>query len=152
MSVVVRLQDMQDVPLTVRLETADRARQVLEETVRVAKPGAEMNEVSVTAAVSASDLRLLTRGKLVLTIASTRRPRDLALAGAVQPRAVCEIFQAPLSLAEAAAEQEGSGNHSSAPASDSTLAEQHRPAGQAWLYVDSHGALVYNVQLSQVSH
>lgn len=149
---------MLDVPLAVRLETADHSRQVLEETVRVSKPGAELNEVAVTAAVTASDLRLLTRGKLVLSIASSRRP-ELVLTGAVQPRAVCEIFQAPLSVAEAAADQEQDGSNNSNPlqsaaaatAAAATQDDVDRPAGQAWLYVDRHGSLVYNVQLSQVS-
>lgn len=153
-----RPQDVQDVPVLVRLETADGSRQVLEETVRVAKPAAELNEASVTAAVTAADLRLLTRGKLVLSVSSAlaSASRRLALAGAVQPRAVCELFQAPLSIAEAAAEAEhqdsSSGNGSDArprppqPATDS----KDKPAGQAWLYVDRHGALVYGVQLSQV--
>ncbi|XP_034248535.1 dorsal-ventral patterning protein Sog isoform X2 [Thrips palmi] len=148
-------QDILDVPVSVRLETADGSRQVLEETVRVAKPGAELNEASVTAAVSAADLRLLTRGKLVLTVASAspRRPRDLALAGAVQPRAVCEIFQAPLSVAEATADQQeeaGNAGNSSVAVAEQASDNKDRPAGQAWLYVDRHGALVYSVQLSQV--
>lgn len=153
-------QDVLDVPVSVRLETADGSRQVLEETLRVAKPAAELNEASVTAAVSASDLRLLTRGKLILTVASAspRRSRELALSGAVQPRAVCEVFQAPLSVMEAAADQleDGGASNSSGQSmnavgtAEAGSAPVDRPAGQAWLYVDRHGALVYSVQLSQI--
>jgi hypothetical protein len=61
--------------------------------VRVEKPAHELNIVEVQTAVSNAELRLLTRGKLVVSIASKKKPTELRLEGRVTTRATCEIFQ-----------------------------------------------------------
>jgi hypothetical protein len=61
--------------------------------VRVEKPAHELNIVEVQTAVSNAELRLLTRGKLALSIASKNKPMELRLEGKVITRATCEIFQ-----------------------------------------------------------
>ena len=61
--------------------------------MKVQKPGHELNVVEVQSAVSNSELRQLTRGKLVVTIASKKKPLELKLEGRVMTRATCEIFQ-----------------------------------------------------------
>jgi hypothetical protein len=65
---------------------------VLQE-VRVEKPAHELNVVDVQSAVSSAELRLLTRGRLVVSIASKRKPTELKLEGRVMTRTTCEIFQ-----------------------------------------------------------
>ena len=57
------------------------------------KPVYELNIVEVRSTVSNAELRLLTRGKLVVSIASKRKPAELILEGRVMTRATCEIFQ-----------------------------------------------------------
>lgn len=57
------------------------------------KPAYELNTVEVQSAVSSAELRLLTRGKLVVSIASKKKPAELVLKGRVVTRATCEIFQ-----------------------------------------------------------
>lgn len=57
------------------------------------KPVYELNIVEVQSAVLNAELRLLTRGKLVVSIASKKKPAELLLEGRVMTRATCEIFQ-----------------------------------------------------------
>ena len=57
------------------------------------KPVYELNIVEVQSAVSSAELRLLTRGKLVVSITSKKKPAELILEGRVMTRATCEIFQ-----------------------------------------------------------
>jgi hypothetical protein len=59
----------------------------------VEKPVYELNVVEVQSAVLNAELRLLTRGKLVVSIASKKKPAELILEGRVMTRATCEIFQ-----------------------------------------------------------
>jgi len=59
----------------------------------VEKPAHELNVVEVQTAVSSAELRLLMRGKLVVSIASKKTPTELKLEGKVMTRATCEIFQ-----------------------------------------------------------
>jgi hypothetical protein len=61
--------------------------------VKVEKPSYELNTVEVQSAVSSAELRLLTRGKLMVSIASKKKPTELILEGRVMTRATCEIFQ-----------------------------------------------------------
>jgi hypothetical protein len=63
--------------------------------VKVEKPVYELNTVEVQSVVSSAELRLLTRGKLVVSIASKKKPAELKLEGRVMTRATCEIFQVP---------------------------------------------------------
>lgn len=97
---------------------------------RIEKPAHELNIIEVSSPVSAADLRLLTRGRLVLSISSVNRPEALRLSGAVITRATCELFQTSLT--------------SSNSEKDFTLTH---PSGLAWMYMNSEGALVYHIQV-----
>uniref|UniRef100_A0A6M2DS97 Putative dorsal-ventral patterning protein sog n=1 Tax=Xenopsylla cheopis TaxID=163159 RepID=A0A6M2DS97_XENCH len=123
--------DGADVPITVRLELVERGLIILDEVRRVRKPGHELNVIEVSSPVSAADMRLLTRGRLALTVESRRRPEALRLQGPVVTRATCEIFQTAL--------------HSSSSAAESTTT-----SGLAWLYLNRDGALVYNIQVDEL--
>lgn len=95
---------------------------------RVEKPVHELNIIEVSSPVTPADLRLLTRGRLVLTISSVNRPESLRLSGAVVTRATCELFQTTLTAAS------GTENHLSPP------------SGLAWMFMNNEGALVYHIQ------
>lgn len=89
-----------------------------------------MNLVEISSPVAAADLRLLTRGRLMLSISSSSRPESLRLSGNVITKAACELFQTPLS----------------STASDKT-ANPNGVSGLAWLYLNNEGSLVYNIQV-----
>lgn len=97
---------------------------------KVKKPAHELNIIEVSSPVSASALRLLTRGRLVLSVSSVYRPEVLRLSGAVITRATCELFQSTLT----------SGSDK----------EVNPPSGLAWLFMNSEGALVYSVKVEGV--
>uniref|UniRef100_A0A182N420 Short gastrulation n=1 Tax=Anopheles dirus TaxID=7168 RepID=A0A182N420_9DIPT len=120
------LEDVSDVPLNVRLESLDKRQLILEDVQRVRKPAHEINVLEVSSPVSVSDLRLLTRGKLTLTVESRRNPDLLRLAGPVRSRVACEVFQTLL------------GSHGTDARTDAS--------GLAWMYQNRDGALVYHVQ------
>uniref|UniRef100_A0A182FME1 VWFC domain-containing protein n=1 Tax=Anopheles albimanus TaxID=7167 RepID=A0A182FME1_ANOAL len=118
--------DVMDVPLVVRLETTDRRQLILEDVQRVRKPSHELNVIELSSPVSVNDLRLLTRGKLALTVESRRNPEALRLHGPVRSRVACEIFQTLLTP------------HGAELRTEAT--------GLAWMYLNRDGALVYHVQ------
>lgn len=94
------------------------------------KPAHELNEIEISSPVAPSDLRLLTRGRLVLSVASLSKPNALRLSGNVVTKTACELFQTTLSSA--------------------TLDKgfnQRGVSGLAWLYLNNEGSLVYNVQV-----
>uniref|UniRef100_A0A182TCJ8 VWFC domain-containing protein n=1 Tax=Anopheles maculatus TaxID=74869 RepID=A0A182TCJ8_9DIPT len=119
-------EDVSDVPLSVRLESLDKRQLILEDVQRVRKPAHDINVLEVSSPVSVSDLRLLTRGKLTLTVESRRNPDMLRLQGPVRGRVACEVFQTLLS------------SHGVDVRSDAS--------GLAWMYQNREGALVYHVQ------
>uniref|UniRef100_A0A182Y516 Short gastrulation n=1 Tax=Anopheles stephensi TaxID=30069 RepID=A0A182Y516_ANOST len=119
-------EDVNDVPLSVRLESLDKRQLILEDVQRVRKPAHDINVLEVSSPVSISDLRLLTRGKLTLTVESRRNPDILRLQGPVRGRVACEVFQTLLS------------SHGVDVRSDAS--------GLAWMYQNREGALVYHVQ------
>lgn len=80
-----------------------------------------------------SDLRLLTRGRLVLSVTSVSRPESLRLSGSVITKATCELFQTVLN----------------SPNTDRGVATS-TTAGLAWLFLNNAGALVYNVQIEDL--
>ncbi|XP_014484870.1 PREDICTED: dorsal-ventral patterning protein Sog isoform X2 [Dinoponera quadriceps] len=116
--------DVAEVPLVVQLEHQEKDYVVLREEMIVKKPSNELNFGEVRSALSGADLRLLTRGKLSISIMSRKDPQALHLAGAVGPRATCDMYQTLL------------------------LSETPSVAsGLAWVYLDRIGALRYGVQL-----
>ncbi|XP_058127543.1 dorsal-ventral patterning protein Sog [Anopheles ziemanni] len=119
-------EDIADVPLAVRLESLEKRQLILEDVQRVKKPSHDINILEVSSPVSVADLRLLTRGKLTLTVESRRNPDLLRLQGPVRGRVACEVFQTLLSSHGAEARSDGS--------------------GLAWMYQARDGSLVYQVQ------
>ncbi|XP_053678885.1 dorsal-ventral patterning protein Sog [Anopheles nili] len=118
--------DVSDVPLSVRLESLDKRQLILEDVQRVRKPAHDINVLEVSSPVSVADLRLLTRGKLTLTVESRRQPDILRLHGPVRSRVACEVFQTLLT------------SHGVDARSDAS--------GLAWMYQNKEGALVYHVR------
>lgn len=116
--------DVADVPLIVQVEHHEKDYVVLREEIVVKKPSNELNYGEVRSAISGTDLRLLTRGKLSISIMSRKDPQAVRLIGTVGPRATCDIYQTLL------------------------LSESPSAAtGLAWAFLDRVGALRYGVQL-----
>lgn len=117
--------DVADVPLIVQLEHHEKDYVVLREEMIVRKPSNELNYGEVRSALSGTDLRLLARGKLSISIMSRKDPQALRLMGTVGPRATCDMYQ-------------------------TLLLSQESPSmasGLAWAFLDRIGALHYGVQL-----
>ncbi|XP_020300569.1 dorsal-ventral patterning protein Sog isoform X2 [Pseudomyrmex gracilis] len=119
--------DVADVPLIVKLEHEEKDYVVLFEEIIVKKPSNELNFGEVRSAISGADLRLLTRGKLAISIMSRKDPQALRLSGTVIPRATCDRYEALLV--------------SETPSN---------AAGLAWAFLDRSGALQYGVQLIEL--
>lgn len=116
-----------NVPINVTL-SLDGKQIILEERIKVTKPAHELNLIEISSPVSASDLRQLTRGRLVLSVSSVFRPQAMHLTGKLITKATCELFQSTLS-------------------SSSGVGNPHGTSGLAWLYLNHEGSLVYNVQI-----
>lgn len=116
--------EISEVPITVELGNPEKEYVILREDIIVSKPSHEINIGEVRSALSVSDLRLLARGKLAITISSKGNPQALSLRGTVGPRATCDLYQTLLT--------------SEAPSSAS---------GLAWAFLDRIGSLRYGVQL-----
>lgn len=121
--------DMLNVPLNVTLSVEDRKQIVVQERVRISKPAYDLNVLEFRTAVTASDLRQLTRGKLLLSVASVSKPEALKLSGSVITKTTCELFQTTLSSA---------GSDGKNP---------YGVSGTAWMYINNEGSLVYNVRV-----
>jgi len=136
-----------DVPVNVRLESQDHQHVVLEQTFWVSSPNSELNEVSASVAVSSADLRLLTSGRMALSVVNRREPSQLALRGGVGPRVACDIFQAPLTASDTDADAESDVVDNSAV----VRSRANTPVtGQAWMFIAQDGSLVYNIQVTHV--
>lgn len=98
--------------------------------IRVQKPAYELNLLEVTTTVAPSDLRLLARGRLVVSVSSASKPEALKLSGSVMTKATCEIFQTTLSSA-----------------TSDRNSNLRGASGLSWLYLNNEGSLVYNVQV-----
>ncbi|XP_018326831.1 dorsal-ventral patterning protein Sog [Agrilus planipennis] len=122
-----------NVPVNITLSLDERRQIILEEKVKVSKPVHELNVIEVRSPVSPADLRLLTRGRLVLSVSSVSRPEALRLSGNVLTKTTCELFQTTLN---------SSGNDKNA--------NPHGASGLAWVYLNSEGSLVYNVQIENL--
>ncbi|XP_036140882.1 dorsal-ventral patterning protein Sog [Monomorium pharaonis] len=116
--------DVTDVPLIVQVEHHEKDYVVLREEIVVRKPSNELNYGEVRSAISGTDLRLLARGKLSISIMSRKDPQAVRLIGTVGPRATCDMYQTLL-LSEAPSVA----------------------SGLAWAFLDRAGALRYGVQL-----
>ncbi|XP_022917906.1 dorsal-ventral patterning protein Sog isoform X2 [Onthophagus taurus] len=124
-------EEIHQVPLNITLTFDDR-KVILTEKVYVQKPATELNLVEISSPISQSDLRHLTRGKLVLSISSVSNPTILKLSGMIMTKATCELFQTPLS-------------------SSGTEGNKLGISGLAWVYLNNEGSLVYNVQVDDVN-
>lgn len=123
-------EETSDAHLNVRLETQSK-QIILEEVQRVRKPAYDVNVIEISTPVSQNDLRLLTRGKTLITIESRKNP-SLRIQGQIVTRVACEIFQTVLA----------SHNPESVT----------RTNGLAWLYLNKEGALTYNVELNELNY
>ncbi|XP_044584039.1 dorsal-ventral patterning protein Sog isoform X1 [Cotesia glomerata] len=117
--------DILDVPLLVTIEHQEKDYVLLQEAIIVDKPSSDVNFGEVRSALSATDLRLLSRGKLSITVASKKDPQAVKLTGTIGTRATCDMYQALL------------------PSEPSRHA-----SGLAWAYLDRYGVLKYGVKLA----
>ncbi|KRT81479.1 hypothetical protein AMK59_5750, partial [Oryctes borbonicus] len=123
--------EIADVPVNVTLAFEDK-KVILTEKVYVTKPARELNVVEISSPISQADLRLLTRGRLVLSASSMSKLYTLKLSGMVMTKATCELFQAPLS---------SSGDRET---------NKFGTSGLAWVFLNNEGSLVYNVQIEDL--
>lgn len=124
-------EEIADVPVNVTLAFEDK-KMILTEKVYVTKPASELNVVEISSPISQADLRLLTRGRLVLSVSSMSKQHSLKLSGMVMTKATCELFQTPLS---------SSGDRDT---------NKYGTSGLAWVFLNNEGSLVYNVQIEDL--
>lgn len=124
-------EEIADVALNIRLESADRKQTVLNDSVLVRKPVHDYNVVEFSSPVSIHDLRMLTRGKLLLTVESRKQPKALHIQGPILTRVTCELFETVL-----------------AP---SSAESKTRSSGLAWMYLNRDGSLVYNIRTEDLN-
>lgn len=125
-------EEIADVPLAIRLESQEKKQIVLEDVVAVAKPANDYNVIEFSSPLSPHNLRLLTRGKLIITVASRKHP-ELRMQGAIATRVACEHWQALLVPP------------AQAPGAAAVAASRTRASGLAWVYLNRDGNMVYNV-------
>lgn len=128
---VFSADEIADAQLSVKLEAMDKKQQILEELQNVKKPAHAVNVIQFSSPVSPADLRMLTRGKIFITVESRKNPA-LRLQGQIVTRVSCEIFQTVLA------------SHNP----DSVT----RTNGLAWLYLNKEGTLNYNIELNEVNY
>ncbi|XP_065366073.1 dorsal-ventral patterning protein Sog [Calliphora vicina] len=119
-----------DAPVNIRIESPDRREVVLDEIQKVRKPSSEVNVLEISSPISIQNLRLMSRGKLLLTIESKKNP-NLRIQGHIVTRTTCEIFQTLL-----------------APHNAESKA---RSSGLAWVFLNTDGSLSYNIETDQVN-
>lgn len=124
-------EEIADVPLSIRLESQEKKQIVLEDVVAVAKPANDYNVIEFSSPLSPHNLRLLTRGKLIITVASRKHP-EMRMQGAIATRVACEHWQALLVPPP------------QAPGA-TAIGGRTRASGLAWIYLNRDGNLVYNV-------
>lgn len=117
--------DIADVPIVVQLEHTEKNYVVLREETIVQKPSNEINAGEVRGTISAADLRLLSRGKLTISVMSRKDPEALRLTGYVGPRLSCDMYQALLT----------------SDAGSSTA------SGLGWAFLDRFGTMRYGIEL-----
>ncbi|XP_076251804.1 chordin short gastrulation [Rhynchophorus ferrugineus] len=123
--------ETKNIPVNVTLSLDEKKQIVLQETVAVSKPASDINVINVSASVTQAQLRLLTRGHILLSISSVSKPEALKLSGNVITKATCELFQTVLSSASNTGNPDG-------------------VSGIAWLYINNAGSLIYNIQIDKL--
>ncbi|XP_054727208.1 dorsal-ventral patterning protein Sog [Anastrepha obliqua] len=119
-----------DSPINVRVESPDRKEIVLDEVQKVRKPSAEINILEISSPISIPMLRLMSRGKLLLTIESKKNPH-LRIQGHIVTRATCELFQTLLTPHNAESRTKSS--------------------GLSWVFLNTDGSLSYNIETDHIS-
>ncbi|CAH1993223.1 unnamed protein product [Acanthoscelides obtectus] len=125
--------DYLEVPLNITMTLDEKKQIVLQEDVRVHKPATDLNLVEVSSPVTQAQLRLISRGRILLSISSVSKPDAMRLSGNVITKATCELFQT--TLASSQSEHE---------------AKPHGTTGLAWMYLNNQGALIYSVQIDNL--
>lgn len=125
------VDEVADAGLNIRLESHDKKQIVLNDSIIVRKPLHEQNVIEFSSPVSIHDLRMLTRGKLLLTVESRKRPKLLRLQGAISTRVSCEIFETILG--------------------PSSPESKTRSSGMAWMFLNRDGSLVYKVHTEDLN-
>ncbi|XP_017050859.1 dorsal-ventral patterning protein Sog [Drosophila ficusphila] len=123
-------EEFADAALSVRIELPERKEVIFDEIPRVRKPSAEINVLELSSPISIQNLRLMSRGKLLLIVESKKYP-NLRIQGHIVTRASCEIFQTLLAP------------HSAESATKSS--------GLAWVYLNTDGSLAYNIETEHVN-
>ncbi|XP_014102362.2 dorsal-ventral patterning protein Sog [Bactrocera oleae] len=119
-----------DSPINIRVESPDRKEIVLDELQKVRKPSAEINVLEISSPISIPMLRLMSRGKLLLTIESKKNPH-LRIQGSIITRTTCELFQTLLTP------------HNSE--------SKTKSSGLAWGFLNTDGSLSYNIETDNIS-
>ncbi|XP_068159341.1 dorsal-ventral patterning protein Sog [Drosophila tropicalis] len=133
-------EEFADAALSVRIELPERKEMIFDEVPRVRKPSAEINVLELSSPISIQNLRLMSRGKLLLIVESKKYPQ-LRIQGHIVTRASCEIFQTLL-----APHASGSGSTET-----TALASNSRSSGLAWVYLNTDGSLAYNIETDHVN-
>lgn len=98
------------------------------------KPATDINLIEISSLVTQAQLRLLSRGRLLLSVSSVSKPDALRLSGSIITKATCELFQTTLT---------------------SGPSEKDNPygnSGLAWMYLNNQGSLIYSVQIDNWVH
>jgi len=103
-----------------------------------------LNTLEMRSAVKNADLKLLARSKLQLSVYSKHHP-EYRLQGEVTVRVSCDIFQAPLSSAEADDAYSMDPAELPSPHPSATTA-----SGVTWMYLGKDGSLLYNVRVDDM--
>ncbi|XP_034472868.1 dorsal-ventral patterning protein Sog isoform X2 [Drosophila innubila] len=128
---VFGVEEFADAALSVRIELPERKELIFDEVPRVRKPSAEINILELSSPISIQNLRLMSRGKLLITVESKKYPQ-LRIQGHIVTRASCEIFQTLL-----------------APTHGGEIST--RSSGLAWVYLNTDGSLAYNIETDHVN-
>ncbi|RZF45169.1 hypothetical protein LSTR_LSTR007132 [Laodelphax striatellus] len=116
--------------VSVKLASLDGKTIVIDETLKLDKPSADLNTIEVRSAVSHQDLHLLSHLQLQLLITNSKQPH-LVVGGSVLPRTTCEIYVANIV----------------AHSTDAVASPNTAVSGLSWVFVNKEGALDYHVLL-----
>ncbi|KAJ8945492.1 hypothetical protein NQ318_002537 [Aromia moschata] len=126
-------EETSKVSLNISLTLDEKKQIILQEDVKVPKPATDLNLIEMSSPVTPAHLRLLTRGRLLLSVSSSSKPEALRLSGTVITKASCELFQT--TLASSQSDREGN---------------PHGTSGLAWMYLNNQGSLIYSVQIDSL--
>lgn len=114
--------EIANVPIRITLSL--KKHLIFEEDVNILKPATDLNTIEFNAKISEDYFKCLTKGEMILDIASVSKPEQLKLSGKIMTRARCEMFQATLASSD---------------------------PGMSWLYLNDAGSLIYNVRMGNNS-